>query len=68
MKSGILRLLAVAPIVTTPLVLVVVVRVVVIVVDGDVTHLGVLGGSIALIDGSGGRNGGRSRRAHLRVM
>ncbi len=68
MESSVLRLFAVAPIVAAPVVLVVVAPVVVVVVDRDVTHLGVLGGSIALIDGSGGRNGSGSGRAHLCVM
>ena len=68
MESGVLRLFAVAPLVTAPVVLVVVARVVIIIVDGDVTHLCVLGGSIALIDVSGGRNGRGSGKTNLRVM
>jgi hypothetical protein len=66
MESGVLlHLFAVAPLVAAPVVLVVIARVIVIIVDGDDTHLWVLGGTIALIDGSGGRNGSGSGQAHL---
>ena len=57
MESGVLRLFAVAPLVAAPVVRVAVARVVIVVIDGDITHLCVLTRSIALIDGSGGRNG-----------
>ena len=44
MKSGVLRFFGVTPIVAAPVVFVVVACVVVVLVDGDVTHLSVLGG------------------------
>ena len=71
MESGILRLFIVAPLIAAPVVVVIVVLVacvVIIVVDGDVTHLCVLGESLALIDGSGGRNGRGSGQTHLHAM
>jgi hypothetical protein len=66
MESGVLlRLFAVAPLVAAPVVLLVVARVVIVIVDGDDTHLWALGWSITFIDGSGVQGSGRT---HLRVM
>ncbi len=68
MENGVLRLFVVTPLVATPNILFAVALLVIVVVDRDVTHLCVLGGSIALIDGSGGRNGRGSGQSHLPVM
>ena len=68
MESGILlHLFAVAPLVAAPAILIVAARVVIVVVDGDDTHLWVLGGSIAFIDGSGVRGSGRTHLCVMRV-
>ena len=71
MESGVLlRLFTVPPLVATPVILVVGAPVIIVVVDvdGDVTHLWILGGSIALIDGNRGRIGRGSGQTHLCVI
>ena len=70
MESRVLRLLAIAPLVATGVVAapVFVPRVILIIVDVDVTPLWVLRGGIAFIYGSGERNGRGSGQTHLCVM